>query len=359
VTSFCLIFSPFLMDWGIPAEDWQQTPTSVRQQFLSLLKQVEALEARFNQNSSNSSRPPSTDSPAKKRQRRTQAAERRKPGAKRGHPGHHQVLLEPTTSVLRFPEVCACGHRRFSEVTRYHTHQVIELPVIRPEVTHWMLHQGWCLSCGKLYKASLPSEQASGYGPRLTGFVGEMAGIVGASRSAVQDLCASVFSIALSKGAIQKMVDRGSEAIVPHYTAIGEVARTSLVNYIDETSWLLHGERNWLWVMANPAVAYFQIHPNRSKAAFVQLIGYWRGILVSDGYGVYQHWEGLRQSCLAHLLRTAKGLAERVEAGMARFGRRVHAELQRLCHMGTERPTVGQWRAWYARFRSLLTQHAT
>ena len=32
-----------------------------------------------------------------------------------------------------------------------------------------------------------------------------------------------------------------------------------LVNYIDETSWLLHGDRQWLWVMANPEVAYFQI----------------------------------------------------------------------------------------------------
>jgi transposase len=180
--------------------------------------------------------------------------------------------------------------------------------------------------------------------------------MVGASRSAVQDLCASVFSMALSKGAIQKMVDRVSEAIGPHYTAIGEVARTSLANYIDETSWLTHGDRQCLWVMANPVVAYFQIHPTRSKAAFVQLIGDWTGILVSDGYGVYQSWAGLRQSCLAHLLRTAKGLAECVDAGMARFGRLVHAELQRLCHIGTECPTVGQWRAWYARFSALVTR---
>ena len=44
---------------------------------------------------------------------------------------------------------------------------------------------------------------------------------------------------------------------------------------------------------------------------------------------------------------------------MARFGRQVHAELQRLCHMGTERPTVGQWRAWYARFRALVNQYTT
>jgi transposase len=67
---------------GIPAEDWQQTPTSVRHHFLALLKRVETLEARFHQDSSNSSRPPSTDAPSKKRARRKPATERRKPVAR-------------------------------------------------------------------------------------------------------------------------------------------------------------------------------------------------------------------------------------------------------------------------------------
>jgi transposase len=119
----------------------------------------------------------------------------------------------------------------------------------------------------------------------------------------------------------------------------------------------VHGDRHWLWVMANPLVAYFQIHPTRSKAAFTQLIASWLGILVSDGYLVYQYWQGFRQSCLAHLIRTAKGLSEHVDAGIAGFGRKIRAELQRLCHMATARPTVGQWRAWYARFRALITQN--
>jgi transposase len=79
--------------------------------------------------------------------------------------------------------------------------------------------------------------------------------------------------------------------------------------------------------------------------------------VVSDGYLVYQHWQGIRQSCLAHLIRTAKGLAEPWEAGIARFGQRMHRELQRRCHRGTERPTVGQWQAWYARICHLLRQH--
>ena len=107
---------------GIPAEDWHQTPTSVRHHFLSRLNRVETLETRLHQDSSNSSRPPSTDSPSKKRARRTPAAEHRKPGAK---PGHPQVLLEPTASVSLLPDACACGHRGFAEVTLSHTHQII------------------------------------------------------------------------------------------------------------------------------------------------------------------------------------------------------------------------------------------
>ena len=347
--------TPLPQELGIPVSDWQRTPTTVQSEFLSLLKRVDALEARLNRDSSNSSRPPSRDSAAKKRERRVYPTERRKPGAKPGHPGHRQTLLEPTSIISLFPERCGCGHAEVTTLTAYQTHQVIELPVIRPEVTHWRLHQGQCTSCGKRHKTSLPPDQTTGFGPRLTAFVGEMSGIVSVSRSAVQDLCASVFSIPLSKGAIQKMINRVSQALVPHYEAIGRVARAAPVNHLDETSWFTQGVRHWLWVMTNPLVAYFQIHPTRSQAAFEQLIADWKGILVSDDYGVYQSWTGLRQSCLAHLIRTAKGLAEHLESGIAAFGRRIRDELQRLCHMSTERPTVGQWRAWYARFRHLIS----
>ena len=117
---------------GIPAEDWQQTPRSVQLGVLTLLKRLETLEARLKQNSSNSSRPPSTDTPSTKRQRRRPAAERRKPRGKHGHPGHLQVLLEPTATISLFPEGCACGHREVVALTPYHTHQVLELPVCVP-----------------------------------------------------------------------------------------------------------------------------------------------------------------------------------------------------------------------------------
>jgi transposase len=87
------------------------------------------------------------------------------------------------------------------------------------------------------------------------------------------------------------------------------------------------------------------IHPHRSKEAFAALIDDWAGILVSDGHGVYRYWVQARQTCLAHLIRTARGLAERQNAELAACGAWALAELQRLCHMAMAPPTSGEWRA--------------
>jgi transposase len=80
-------------------------------------------------------------------------------------------------------------------------------------------------------------------------------------------------------------------------------------------------------------------------------------ILVSDGYGVSQNWVQARQTCLAHLIRTARGLAERQKAELAACGAWALAELQRLCHMATAPPTGGEWRAWYARLCKWIDQY--
>jgi transposase len=109
--------------------------------------------------------------------------------------------------------------------------------------------------------------------------------------------------------------------------------------------------------MASDTVAFYMIHPHRSKEAFTALIDDWAGILVSDGYGVYQTWVAHRQTCLAHLIRTARGLAERPSPELAACGAWALAELRRLCHMAKAPPTGGEWRAWYARLCKLINQY--
>ena len=265
--------------------------------------------------------------------------------------------MPPTAVHALQPERCACGNTAFGVTTPYYTHQVIELPPREMDVRHLVLHQGWCTICGTRNQAQVPPEHTTGYGPRFTALMGEIAGTHGSSRRIIQNFCASVLQVPLSLGAIQKLIARVAQAIEPHYGAIATQARHAPVNYIDETSWFLTSKLQWLWVMVSDTVAFYMIHPHRSKEAFAALIDDWAGILVSDGYGVYQSWVTGRQTCLAHLIRTARGLAERQPPDLAACGAWALAELQRLCHMATAPPTGGEWRAWYARLCHLINQY--
>src|SRR5262245_31504923 len=352
--------------WPFPftPQDWEQTPPAVQayvhtlhNELTQLRERAEALETRLQANSTTSHRPPSSDSPYKKPRQRPTTTARRKAGGKPGHAGHRQVLLPPTTVQELRPERCACGNTMFPLTTPYYTHQVLELPPITIDVKHWVLHQGWCPDCGRWSKAQVPAEHATGYGPRLSALMGELAGLYGNGRRMVQTFCASVLQIPISLGAIQKVLARVAQAIEPHYSAIATQARHALVSYIDETPWWCTHTLHWLWVMVSERVAFHMIHPRRSKEAFAALIDDWEGILVSDGYGVYQSWVEARQTCLAHLIRTARGLAERQQPDLAACGTWALAELQRLCHMATAPPTGGEWRAWYARLCRLIEQY--
>ena len=120
-------------------------------------------------------------------------------------------------------------------------------------------------------KPRCPRPLPPGYGPRFTALLGELSGSQRSSRSAVQEFCRSVLGVPISQGAIQRAVDRVSEALKPYYEAIAVQARRAPVNYIDETGWYQHGVLAWLWVMVNTTVALFKVQASRSQAAFEAL----------------------------------------------------------------------------------------
>ena len=351
--------------WALPVcqMDWELTPPAVQdyierlhRQIKDLEKQVETLQGRVDQTSQTSSKPPSSDSPFNKPKRHRPLSSGKR-GGKKGHRGQGPTLLSPTEVHLIEPGPCACGHDQLVSLVPYYTHQVIELPAIEMDIQHVILQQGTCSGCGRTLKAQIPSAHQAGYGPRLTALVGQLAGMHRTSRRLIQDFCHSVLKIPMSLGAVQKMIDRVSNAILPHYEAIAALARQAPVGYIDETPWYCQNALNWLWTLSTDTVSLYLIHPHRSKEAFATLIEEWQGILVSDGYGVYQDWVNHRQTCLAHLIRTARGLSEKRDPRLAACGKWALSELQTLCHMAKAPPTVGQWRAWYARFCRLIASY--
>ena len=141
----------------------------------------------------------------------------------------------------------------------------------------------------------------------MSALIAELSGMQAVSRKSVQQFLSSVLGISISTGAIQKVIDRVSDAIEPAYERIGQVAHGDSVGYIDETSWFKAGKLHWLWVMVTAGVALYLVHPRRSREAFNELIRQWQGILVSDNYSVYKNWVNQRQSCLSHYIRKARG----------------------------------------------------
>lgn len=346
--------------------DWEKTPEPIKlhliwlhemvlkyEETMTLLRaRIESLEAKRNENSTNSNRPPSSDNPFNKPAGKSK--EESKPVRKKKRKGFRQALLDPGETRNVYPRPCQCGCGEYDNLEPYYTHQHMEFPRIVMQIIHFILYKGRCRSCGRVSKGYIPREFQTGYGPRLSALIAELSGIAGNSREMVQSFCSSVLGIPISLGAIQKVIDRGSEAVKPHYEAIGDRARTEEVNHVDETPWYNGGKLNWLWVMASPVAAFFMVHTNRSREAFEQLVGAWAGILVSDDYRVYRKWVNLRQNCLSHLIRTAKGLSERADPEVAACGKWVRKELQRLIRMAKAPPTQGEWRAFFARFCRLI-----
>ena len=145
----------------IPAHIWESLSEEARsaigvvlvgleQKISELTQQVQDLKARLDQNSSNSSRPPSTD-PIGVKRRPPAPPSRKRRGGQKGHPRKTRALVPPerVASVTDCkPKSCRrCGQALSGEDSEPLRHQVAELPPIEPEVHEYRLHRLPCPHC--------------------------------------------------------------------------------------------------------------------------------------------------------------------------------------------------------------------
>jgi hypothetical protein len=189
-----LIMANALPPLGISEEDWSATPVAVRVVVMELLQRVAQLEARLNQTSRNSSKPPSSDPPQAK-PRAAKEPTGRKAGGQPGHEGHGRKL-KPASEVDQIsdvrPEHCEqCGTLLLGEDAEPERHQVTEVPRITPVVTEYRRHCLWCGACGACTQAAWPTTMPTGsFGPRVQATVGYLTGRIGVSQREGQDLFA-------------------------------------------------------------------------------------------------------------------------------------------------------------------------
>src|SRR6266851_7944219 len=173
-----------------------------QQQIADAEKQIADLERQLalrKQNSTNSSKPPSSDGLAgEQRLRARRKKSRRKPGGQPGHKGAHRSLV-PAERVNQvcpiLPDQCqSCGEALPTELEQAQTvgtpqrHQVTELPAMGAHVTEYQLHCVACEKCGASTHAVLPRELQGNFGPQLTALVAYLTVVCRMPRRVVEAL---------------------------------------------------------------------------------------------------------------------------------------------------------------------------
>jgi transposase len=310
----------------LPADVWERLPLEARALIQALRAEVEALQQqvrdlqeRLNQNSTNSSRPPSTDRPAVKR-RPPCPASGRPSGGQPGHARQQRPLLPPDHTEALKPARCRrCGHSLQGEDPQPLRHQVLELPPIRPEVTEYQLHRLRCPRCGVTTCASLPAGVPMGsQGPRLQAVLALMSGAYRMSKRMVRTFCADVLGVPICAGQVcasEAQTAAATDAVVKELRGY---VRSQPAN-VDETGWWQGRDRGWLWAAVTQAVTVFTIALSRAGSVAQGLIDPSAGqIITTDRYKGYL-WLPLRQRqvCWAHLVRDFQAMVDRASAGSA------------------------------------------
>jgi transposase len=192
-----------------------------------LLERIATLEAELakaKKNSSNSSKPPSSDlvKPPKPP---------RKDGQKRqrgGQPGHEQHLRTPfpPEAVDRVvPYTLDCCPDYGGKVRPFENPaDVLQQVKITAAPTIVTEHQGlayWCRRCHKLHCAALPEtvQKAGLFGPRLTALVAYLKGACHASFSTIRKFLRDVVGVTVSRGYLVKVIAKVSQSLAGRYDA--------------------------------------------------------------------------------------------------------------------------------------------
>lgn len=278
-------------------------------------ERIRELEARLAQNSTNSSKPPSSDPPGVVRPGKKPKG--RKRGGQPGHRGHHRMVLPPerVEAVEHVPETCEhCGHSLAGaeEGRPVQLHQVVELPPIRAEVKEHRMACLRCPKCSKQTRAPLPAEVGGKhFGPRLSALAGLLAGHYRMSRRSVVDLLGRLLDVpAPSLGSTEACTQETSDALEAAYREVHSQVRSSEWSGVDETPWKLRGKKMWLWVGVGHRATVFHLGRSRGAGELKTFLGDFEGIVSSDRWCAYQIYER-RQLCWAHLPRNFRKLGLR------------------------------------------------
>ena len=269
-------------------------------------------------NSSNSSKPPSTDIYPPQRNRSLREKSDKKTG---GQPGHKGVTLKQSSTPDNIVDLEAnycnhCGCDIKDEISVSHTkRQVIDIPPITAEITEYRNHTKVCPKCGHKQSSSYPSgvNSSTQYGPNIESFIAYNYAYQYISYKRIQEFFKQIFNTHISQGSVYNILERISAKSEPFYNQIKEEILQSPQVGSDETSCKVNGDKCWIWTWQSANNTYIVPSKTRGNQAIEEIFpsGLLNSILTSDRWAAQLKTPARGyQLCLAHLLRNLNHLIE-------------------------------------------------
>jgi transposase len=306
----------------------------LRSQVAVLGDRVAQLERQACRDSSNSSKPPSSDSPYTKKPRKAtdrslRGRSGRKPGRQPGDPGATLAqVADPDHIVACAPERCAgCGHDLGdAPAAAEHKRQVFEAPPPppRPVVTEYRVQARVCPVCGVISVGQAPGF-ASGraqYGPGVHAHAANLtvANHVPVGRAA--RLLSDLLGVGCSVGFVAGVRGRAAGLLEPFMERVRELLRQAAVVGVDETPGRASGGLVYVHVACTEFLTH--LHVGGRSATDIDAGGVlpgFTGTIVRDGYAGYAHLvDAAHAWCGAHSVRDLRAVWEADPQGQAWAG---------------------------------------
>jgi transposase len=271
----------------------QKQQVQIQQQQVRI-QQLEArvhdLETRLSKNSSNSSKPPSSDGLKKKTKSQREKSDK-KPGGQQGHMGKGLTQIEkPDVIVTHTPSHCdECG-LNLGAVTGVcaEKRQVFDIPQPTVEVTEHRVEEKKCPCCKAMNRAVFP-ENIRGpvqYGERVQALTVYFAHQHFIPVDRLCQIFEDIFGVAISSGTCANVDEKLFLKLESFERSLKIYLLAARVLHFDETGMRCEKKLHWVHVASSQVATLYTIHPKRGQEAMDAA-----GILPEfNGIAVHDHW---------------------------------------------------------------------
>jgi len=153
---------------------------------------------------------------------------------------------------------------------------------------------------------------------------------MGLSLGHTQQALSHGFGLEVSRGGLYQALARMARRAGPTYDELVKATQQAPVNGMDETGWKVGGRLQWLHVAVSAQVTVYAILPGRGYEQSVVILGAeYDGFLIHDGWAPYYRFQfAFHQSCLTHLLKRCREMAEIAAPAARAFPRAVERLLE-------------------------------